>query len=101
TLHGEIGGLATRDAARQGRRRALDRGWRTGRAFVFEQYPADLVRADIAERHQHVQVGVAGQVEALARRREIGAEQPEPAQFLVEQFLAGRFVARAVELVEP
>ena len=44
---------------------------------------------------------VAGEVELLARRGEVGAEQAEAAQFLVEQVLAGLLVARAIELVEP
>ena len=68
---------------------------------MFQQDPPDLVRANVAQCHQHLQVGIACQAESLPRRREVGAEQAEPTQLPVEHVLAGRFVACAVELVEP
>ena len=68
---------------------------------MFQQDPPDLVRANVAQRHQHLQVGIACQAESLPRRREVGAKQAQPTQLPVEHVLAGRFVACAVELVEP
>jgi hypothetical protein len=46
------------------------------------------VRADVAQGDLHVDLAVAGQVELLACRRQVCAEQPEATQFLVEQLLA-------------
>src|SRR3546814_2383530 len=71
------------------------------RALVLGEGALHLVRTDVAERDQHLQVLDAVGVEAASDRGQVGLMQPHPLELPVQQFAAGLHVARAIELVEP
>ena len=70
-------------------------------ALVIEQRAPDLMRAGVAQRHQHVQIVDALDVELRQHRREVRLQQRQPPQLLFQQFTPGLHVAHAVEFVEP
>ena len=68
---------------------------------MIQQRASDLMRAGIAQRHQHVQIVDGLDMELRHHRRQIGLQQRQPPQLFFQHVAPRLHVAHAVELVEP